>query len=55
MEHTPTAEQQAILDAAKGTGDNLIIHALAGAAKTSTLVLIGKALPSGSTRKSHWR
>lgn len=43
---TPTAEQQAVIDAARSTTDNLIIHALAGAAKTSTLVLIAKALPS---------
>lgn len=37
---TPTAEQEAILEAATTTGDNLLISALAGAAKTSTLVLI---------------
>lgn len=43
---TPTAEQQAIIDAARDSQDNLIIRALAGAAKTSTLVLIDKALPS---------
>lgn len=43
---TPTAEQQAVIEAAKSTSDNLIIHALAGAAKTSTLVLIAKALPT---------
>lgn len=46
---TLTAEQQAIIDAARNTPDNLIIHALAGAAKTSTLVLIAKALPSVPT------
>lgn len=44
MSFEPTAEQLAIIDAAKKTKDNLIIHALAGAAKTSTLVLIAKAL-----------
>lgn len=43
---TPTPEQVAIVEAAKNTKDNLIIHALAGAAKTSTLVLIAKALPA---------
>lgn len=43
---TPTVEQLAIVTAAKTTKDNLIISALAGAAKTSTLVLLGKALPS---------
>lgn len=46
MSFEPTAEQVAIVDAAKKTKDNLIIHALAGAAKTSTLVLIAKALSS---------
>ncbi|MBM61932.1 MAG: hypothetical protein CL484_03150 [Acidobacteria bacterium] len=42
---TPTAEQQAIIDAATSTKDNLLISALAGAAKTSTLELVAKALP----------
>ena len=46
--HTPTPEQQAIIDAARDTSDNLIIEALAGAAKTSTLVMIAEALPSVS-------
>jgi hypothetical protein len=41
----PTPEQELILEAAVGTRDNLLIQALAGAAKTSTLVLIAKALP----------
>jgi hypothetical protein len=40
----PTAEQAAIIDAACGTKDNLLISALAGAAKTSTLVMIAAAL-----------
>lgn len=44
MSFEPTAEQVAIVEAAKKTKDNIIIHALAGAAKTSTLVLIAKAL-----------
>lgn len=46
---TPTDEQLAIIAAAKTTKDNLIISALAGAAKTSTLVLIAKALGTTST------
>lgn len=41
----PTDEQQVIIDAAVNTDDNLIIVALAGAAKTSTLVMIANALP----------
>lgn len=45
----PTAEQQAIVDAVTNTEENLIISALAGAAKTSTLVLISKAQPKIST------
>lgn len=46
MSFTPTAEQSAIVEAVKTKPDNIIVHALAGAAKTSTLVLIAKALPS---------
>lgn len=42
---TPTPEQTAIIEAARDTKDNLLISALAGAAKTTTLVLIAKALP----------
>lgn len=42
--HTPTPEQEAIRAAARGTKDNLIIHALAGAAKTSTLILLARAV-----------
>lgn len=41
---TPTAEQTAILDAARSTTNNLLISALAGAAKTSTLVMVAQAL-----------
>ncbi len=41
---TPTFEQTAIVEAAVNTTDNLLISALAGAAKTSTLVLIAEAL-----------
>lgn len=43
-EFTPTPEQQTIIAAARDTTDNLLISALAGAAKTSTLVLIAKTL-----------
>lgn len=42
---TPTQEQQAIIEAARNTSDNLLINALAGAAKTSTLVMIAHSLP----------
>lgn len=42
---TPTEEQSAITWAAVNTTDNLLLEALAGAAKTSTLVLIAEALP----------
>ena len=46
--HTPTSEQQEIIDAARDTTDNLIVSALAGAAKTSTLVMVAEALPTTS-------
>lgn len=45
MSFTPTLEQLAIVEAAVSSSDNLLIEALAGAAKTSTLVLIAEALP----------
>lgn len=45
-EFPPTAEQSLILEAARGTPTNLLINALAGAAKTSTLVRLGRALAS---------
>lgn len=45
---TPTPEQLAIIEAASTTTDNLLVSALAGAAKTSTLVLVAEALPSDS-------
>ena len=48
MTFQPTEEQQIIVDAAATTGDNLLVSALAGAAKTSTLVLIAQALPTTS-------
>ena len=46
MTFTPTPEQTLIIEAAQGTSDNLLVSALAGAAKTSTLVLVAKALSS---------
>lgn len=45
MKFTPTPEQVAIIEAAASTTDNLAVIARAGAAKTSTLVLIAEALP----------
>lgn len=44
MNFTPTAEQEIILQHVRDTNDNLLISALAGAAKTTTLVLIAEAL-----------
>jgi len=44
MTFTLTDEQTAIVSAATDTPDNLLVTALAGAAKTSTLVLIADAL-----------
>lgn len=41
----PTAEQIAIIEHAKNTKDNMLVNALAGAAKTTTLELLCKALP----------
>jgi len=46
MSFTPTPEQLACVEASASSDDNLLIRALAGAAKTSTLVLIAEALPS---------
>lgn len=43
---TPTPEQEAIIEAALTSKDSLLINALAGAAKTTTLELICKALPA---------
>lgn len=45
MTFTPTSEQLSIIAAARETQDNLLINARAGAAKTSTLVLLGESLP----------
>jgi len=45
MIYIPTAEQSAIISEAVGSSDNLIVSALAGAAKTSTLVMMAEAMP----------
>lgn len=45
MTFTPTPEQSAIVAFAREESGNLLVSALAGAAKTSTLVLIAEALP----------
>ena len=44
MTFTPTPEQLAIVEAAATSNENLAVVARAGAAKTSTLVLIAEAL-----------
>lgn len=48
MTFSPTPEQAAIVEAYRTTKDNLIIKALAGAFKTSTLVLIVESDPETS-------
>lgn len=42
----PTKEQSLIVEAVRSTSENMLVKALAGAAKTSTLVLIAKATSS---------
>ena len=49
MTFTPTPEQAAIVAAATSSEDNLLVAALAGAAKTSTLILVAEALPKTAT------
>jgi hypothetical protein len=44
MKHTPTDEQRDIIDTFKGTRDNILVNALAGAAKTSTLEMVCEAV-----------
>ena len=46
---TPTPEQEAIVAAVRGSDDNLCIEALAGAAKTTTLVMIANSKKSKPT------
>ncbi len=43
-DHKPTPEQEAIISRATSTKENLLISALAGAAKTSTIVMVAHAL-----------
>jgi DNA helicase-2/ATP-dependent DNA helicase PcrA len=45
MMFVPTEEQTAVVERARSTTDNILLSALAGAAKTSTLVLIAEAIP----------
>lgn len=47
MNHLHTPEQLTILDVAQSTTDNLMISALAGCGKTSTLEAIEQAVPRG--------
>ena len=42
--HEPTEEQRLIIEAARRTQDNLLVNALAGAAKTSTLEMVCHAV-----------
>jgi DNA helicase II / ATP-dependent DNA helicase PcrA len=44
----PTLEQLAVIEAARSSRDNLLVSALAGAAKTSTLCMVAEAMPSSS-------
>ena len=44
MTHPPTDEQTAILDAARTSGDNLILNALAGCGKTATIRLVERGI-----------
>lgn len=45
VEFRPTDEQSAIINEAVSSSDSILVSALAGAAKTTTLTLIAKALP----------
>lgn len=44
--HPPTPEQQAILSAVKSSKDSMMVTAMAGTGKTSTLVMIANELPA---------
>jgi DNA helicase-2/ATP-dependent DNA helicase PcrA len=46
IKFTPTAEQLAITEAASASTTNMAVVARAGAAKTSTLIMIAEALPT---------
>jgi superfamily I DNA/RNA helicase len=45
LKYAPSSEQMAAVDAVLSSKDNLLINALAGAAKTTTLKMIAHALP----------
>lgn len=45
MTFSPTDEQQAIIDAVRGSSTSLMIRAMAGCAKTTTLELAARAMP----------
>jgi hypothetical protein len=45
MSHSPTAEQEAIINTAMQTTTSIMINAYAGCGKSSTLELLAKALP----------
>lgn len=45
LPYDPSPEQWAVVEAATQTSDNLLLSALAGAAKTSTLKMLAHALP----------
>lgn len=45
IKYTPTAEQAAIIHAAMTSSEGLLIEALAGAAKTTTLKMVAHAIP----------
>ena len=40
----PTPEQAAIIEAARTTSDNILVNALAGSAKTTTLEMVCNAI-----------
>lgn len=46
---TPTSEQEAIIEAAKSSTDSLMVTALAGCAKTTTIELLAAAMPPKPT------
>lgn len=45
MNFTPTQEQQLIIDAVRSTRDNIMVEALAGCTKTSTLMMSAQRMP----------
>jgi hypothetical protein len=49
LSHTPTPEQQAIIDAGRNSRISLMVTAYAGCAKTTTLQMLAAALPQEPT------